>query len=358
MKPFDDEVYLRTLDFIDPFGFDYDAGLRFWISENLGLSKNFNVELFKVGRSNLTYKIYDENNTYVFRRPPFSSKLPSAHDMAREYKIISNLYKCGYRVPKPILLCTDKDVSEDDFYIMEYIDGLTLATIEDSESLSSEMKQEISKDYMTTICELHNIEIRNSGLADIGRHEDYIIRQLNRWLKQWDIQKTREIKDLENSTKLLFDSIPEQQRTSIVHGDYRLDNVKVGKDGNIIAVLDWELCTLGDPLADLGTIIASWVSKDEIESPFIYSPNTSGGFLERKALLDIYEEQTGLDLRHIEFYTRFSYWKHALIMEGVFFRYSSGAYGKVNKKRIDLFGESALSFASYSNKKDLLKELL
>ena len=125
-----------------------------------------------------------------------------------------------------------------------------------------------------------------------------------------------------------------------------------------MAVLDWELCTLGDPLADLGAIIASWVSKNELKSPFVYSPNKSGVFIERSKLLEIYEEKTNLDLKNIEFYTRFSYWKHALIMEGVFYRYSSGAYGSVDKETIDLFGESALSFASYSNKKNLLKELL
>ena len=336
----------------------FNDKIRLCISENLDLSHNFDFEQFKVGRSNLTYKIFDDKNTYVLRRPPLSSKLQSAHDMEREHKIISNLHNCGYRVPKPYLLCNDKSISEDDFYIMEYVDGLTVATVEDANPLSSELKESISKDYMITICELHNIEVKDSGLSDLGKHENYIERQLNRWLKQWDSQKTRDIKDLDVSTKLLFDSIPEQQKTSIVHGDYRLDNVKIGKDGEVLAVLDWELCTLGDPLADLGTIIASWVHKDELKSPFVYSPNKSGGFFERSLLLEIYDEKTSLDLQNVEFYTRFSYWKHALIMEGVFFRYSSGAYGNVDKETIDLFGESALSFASYSNKKNLIKELL
>ena len=336
----------------------FDEKLRSWISENLNISKDFNYEQFKVGRSNLTYKIYDNNNTYVLRRPPLGPKLQSAHDMEREHRIIQNLYKCGYRVPEPKLLCNDRDITEENFYIMEYIDGLTIATIEDSMPLTNEIKKIISEDYMNTICELHNIEIQNSGLSDLGKHNNYIERQLNRWLKQWNSQKTREIVDLEKSTKRLLNSIPEQQRTSIVHGDYRLDNVKVGVDGTILAVLDWELCTLGDPLADLGTIIASWVSKDEIESPFTYSPNKTGGYLERDILLNIYEEKTSLNLQKIEYYTRFSYWKHAMIMEGVFVRYSSGAYGNVDKEIIDLFGKSALSFASYSNKENLLKELL
>ena len=335
----------------------FDEKIRIWISDSIDLSKNFEFEQFKVGRSNLTFKIYDKKNTYVLRRPPLGSKLESAHDMKREYRIISNLYKSKYRVPKPYVLCDYRDISSEDFYIMEYIDGQTIATMEDAQKLSGEIKKTISEDYIVTICELHNIEIGSSGLESLGKHEDYIERQLSRWAKQWDKQKTREIPDLQDSTKLLLDSIPKQQRTSIVHGDYRLDNVKVGNSGNILAVLDWELCTLGDPLADLGTIIASWVS-EEIDSPFIYSPNKAGGFASRSHLLDIYSNQTGLDIGEIEFYTRFSYWKHALIMEGVFFRYSSGAYGNVDKETIDLFGENALSMASYSNKENLLEELL
>ena len=191
----------------------------------------------------------------------------------------------------------------------------------------------------------------------MGKHEQYVERQLHRWIRQWESQRTREIPDLESSTKILLNHIPKQQRTSIVHGDYRLDNVKVGHSGEILAVLDWELCTLGDPLADLGTIIASWVSGEK-NSPFIYSPNKAGGFQNRDKLLETYTKKTGLDIREIEFYTRLSYWKHALIMEGVFFRYSSGAYGNVDKETIDLFGKSALSMAAYSNKPDLLKELL
>jgi len=123
----------------------FDDKIRLWISNNLDLSYNFDFEHFKVGRSNLTYKIFDDNNTYVFRRPPLSSKLQSAHDMGREHKIISNLYTCGYRVPKPYLLCSDKSISEDNFYIMEYIDGLTVATIEDAGPLSAELKENISK---------------------------------------------------------------------------------------------------------------------------------------------------------------------------------------------------------------------
>lgn len=336
----------------------FDDKIRDWITENLNLSNNFSFEQFKVGRSNLTYKIFDDQNTYVLRRPPLGSMLQSAHDMGREYKIISNLYNCKYRVPKPYLLCTNKSISEEDFYIMEYIDGLTIATVEDANPLSDGIKKKISQDYILTISELHNIDVNNSGLSELGKHEDYIERQLNRWLNQWSNQKTRAIEDLDKSTKILFDTIPKQQKTSIVHGDYRLDNVKIGKNGEVLAVLDWELCTLGDPLADLGTIIASWVSKNELKSPFVYSPNKSGGFIERSKLLEIYEEKTNLDLKNIEFYTRFSYWKHALIMEGVFYRYSSGAYGSVDKETIDLFGESALSMASYSNKENLLEELL
>ena len=165
-----------------------------------------------------------------------------------------------------------------------------------------------------------------------------------------------EINDLDVATNILLEKIPTQQRVSIVHGDYRLDNVRV-KDNNVAAVLDWELCTLGDPLADLGTVIASWADKKEKDTPFIYSPTLSGGFPSRDKILNLYEENSQLNLNEIEFYVRLSFWKHAMIMEGVYVRYSLGYYGNVDKKEVEAFGESTLSFAQKASAKNLLKEI-
>ena len=334
----------------------FDKTIRRYLSLNLDLDYEFKFEQFKVGRSNITFKIFDDSNVYVLRRPPFGKKLESAHNMQREFKIITELSKNNLKVPKPVLLCIDKQISEDDFYIMEYIEGETIADNFIAEKYSEVGKQKISESFISTLAELHSFNVLNSKLSDLGKHENYVSRQLNRWNKQFDAQKVRNISDLDVATKLLFENIPTQQKVSIVHGDYRLDNVRISKN-SVAAVVDWELCTLGDPLADLGTVIASWSNKDEVDTPFIYSPSLSEGFPSRQQILNLYEEKSNLNLNEIEFYVRLSFWKHAMIMEGVYVRYSLGYYGNVDKKDVDAFGQSTLSFAKKASNKNLLKEI-
>ena len=238
----------------------FDKTVREYISLNLDLNYEFKFEQFKVGRSNITFKIFDDSNVYVLRRPPFGKKLESAHNMQREFKIITELSKNNLKVPKPVLLCVDKQISEDDFYIMEYIEGETIADNLIAEKYSDIEKQKITESFISALAELHSFNVLNSELSDLGKHEDYVSRQLNRWNKQFDAQKVRDISDLDVATELLFENIPIQQKVSIVHGDYRLDNVRISNN-SVAAVVDWELCTLGDPLADLGTVISSWSTK-------------------------------------------------------------------------------------------------
>ena len=334
----------------------FNTQIRELIVENIEIDRNFQYEQFKVGRSNITFKIFDNKNSYVLRRPPYGNKLESAHNMSREYKIIDELSKNNLKVPKPIFLYTEKDITEDDFYIMEYVEGKTISDNIEAKLLSSDEKQTISNSFIETIADIHNFDVVNSKLNDLGKHEGYVERQLNRWTKQFEAQKVREIEDLDFATEMLFQNIPKQQKISIVHGDYRLDNVRVN-NGKVAAVVDWELCTIGDPLADLGTIIASWSNSKEKDTPFIYSPTLSDGFLSRSELLEIYSNNSDLDLKNIEFYVRLSYWKHAMIMEGVYVRYSRGSYGKINKKEIELFKQSTVMFAKKAANQDLLKEI-
>ena len=334
----------------------FNTQIRELIVENIEIDRNFQYEQFKVGRSNITFKIFDEENSYVLRRPPYGNKLESAHNMSREYKIIDELSKNNLKVPKPIFLYTEKDITEDDFYIMEYVEGKTISDNIEAKLLSSDEKQTISNSFIETIADIHNFDVVNSKLNDLGKHQGYVERQLNRWTKQFEAQKVREIEDLDFATEMLFQNIPKQQKISIVHGDYRLDNVRVN-NGKVAAVVDWELCTIGDPLADLGTIIASWSNSKEKDTPFIYSPTLSDGFLSRSELLEIYSNNSDLDLKNIEFYVRLSYWKHAMIMEGVYVRYSRGSYGKINKKEIELFKQSTVMFAKKAANQDLLKEI-
>lgn len=331
--------------------------LRNLISDNVEIADDFAFEQFKVGRSNITYKIYDDNNVYVLRRPPFGQKLESAHNMEREFRIISSLYKNNIRVPKPEYIYTDKKISDDDFYIMEFIEGETISDNLIAKNFDEIQKKDITESFIEALVEIHNFDVVNSELSTLGKHENYIERQLVRWSKQFDAQKVREINELNQATKMLFENIPNQQRVSIVHGDYRLDNVRVN-NSRVKAVVDWELCTLGDPLADLGTIIASWSNKEETDTPFIYSPSLAGGFPNRNQILEQYESLSNLNIQDIEFYTRMSFWKHAMIMEGVYVRYSLGYYGDVDNSEIEAFKESTISFAKKASSKNLLGEML
>ena len=335
----------------------FSEKLKKYISSVIDISEDFNFEQFKVGRSNITFKIFDDANSFVLRRPPFGLKLESAHNMGREYKILKVLSENGLRVPKPMYLYNKKELSVDDFYIMEFIEGETIANNQIADAFNEIQKKTITESFIKALSEIHNFDVISSELNDLGKHEDYVERQINRWNKQFQSQKVREIKELESATKLLLDNIPSQQTVGIVHGDYRLDNVRV-KDNQVAAVLDWELCTLGDPLADMGTVIASWNTKQEKDSPFIYSPTLSGGFPTRKDVIELYLNNSDLDLSDIEFYARLSFWKHAMIMEGVYIRYSMGSYGKTNENEIESFKNSTIKFANKAANKNLLEEII
>mgnify|MGYP001462802426 FL=1 len=334
----------------------FNEKLKKYISTVVDISDDFNFEQFKVGRSNITFKIFDDSNSFVLRRPPFGLKLESAHNMGREYKILKVLNKNGLRVPKPLYLYDKKELSSDDFYIMEFIEGETIANYQVADSYDQIQKKIITESFIKALTEIHNFDVISSELSDLGKHEDYVVRQINRWNKQFQSQKVREIKELESATNLLLENIPSQQTVGIVHGDYRLDNVRVNNN-EVTAVLDWELCTLGDPLADIGTVIASWNTKKEKDSPFIYSPTLSDGFPSRKDVIELYLNNSNLDLKDIEFYTRLSYWKHAMIMEGVYIRYSMGSYGKTNENEIESFKNSTIKFANKATNKNLLEEI-
>ena len=335
----------------------FSEKLKRYISSVVNISEDFNFEQFKVGRSNITFKIFDDANSFVLRRPPFGLKLESAHNMGREYKILKVLSENGLRVPKPMYLYNMKELSVDDFYIMEFIEGKTIANNQIADEFNEIQKSTITKSFIKALSEIHNFDVISSELNDLGKHEEYVERQINRWNKQFQSQKVREIKELEIATKLLLDNIPSQQTVGIVHGDYRLDNVRV-KDNQVAAVLDWELCTLGDPLADMGTVIASWNTKQEKDSPFIYSPTLSEGFPTRKDVIELYLNNSDLDLSDIEFYARLSFWKHAMIMEGVYIRYSMGSYGKTNENEIESFKNSTIKFANKAANKNLLEEII
>ena len=306
------------------------ASVTEWLVANLEhVEAPFSAELIAGGRSNLTFLITDATgHKLVLRRPPLGHVLATAHDMAREYRIIASVGKTLVPVPPALGLCADVAVNDAPFYVMGYVEGVVLDSAERSAALPRELRVHASEHLVDVLADLHAVDIDAVGLGDLARREGYVERQLKRWSTQWANSKTRELAAIDEVGRLLRERIPAQQGVSIVHGDYRFGNCLVDTtSGRIAAVLDWELCTLGDPLADLGYLGVYWSNGDDVASLRANDPTPAGGFLTYAALLERYGERTGRDLSEIGYYVAFSCWRLAVISEGVYARYLHGAMG-------------------------------
>ncbi len=302
-----------------------------WMCEHVGATAPLEFELIAGGRSNLTYRVSDANaRTFALRRPPVSHVLPTAHDMVREHTIISALHPLHVPVARPLGLCTDESVNDSPFYVMEFVEGAILRTRSDAESVFKESERRIIGDNLAaTLAQLHDVDVERAGLSDLARHDGYIERQLRRWRTQYD-QMSVEGVDYGGVVEAVGDqlaaSIPRQQRVSVVHGDYRLDNTVLDAAGAVKAILDWEICTLGDPMADLGLLLVYWAEPDDPSEALLgAAPTTAAGFSTREQVLAAYASHSDLDVSQVAYYQAFGYWKLACIMQGVFARYSAGA---------------------------------
>jgi aminoglycoside phosphotransferase (APT) family kinase protein len=337
-----------------PQGID-TAAVGSWLEANVDdLAGPFSYELISGGHSNLTYRVSDAaGRQFVLRRQPLGHILPSAHDMGREFRIISGLAGSAVPVPTPLGLCEDPRVTGGNFYAMDFVDGWILRTPADTERDFPDLAERspLAHSLIDVLANLHLLDPGDVGLGELGRHDGYIERQLRRWHRQWDDSKTRELPAIDEAHRLLSADVPPQQRVSIVHGDYRLDNVVSGFDAKVAAVLDWELCTLGDPLADLGAVLISWVEDGEDGSyHFGGTPSALPGFPTRAELTDRYAARSGLDLADVRYYIAFNYWKLACIGEGVYARYRAGAMGEGRdvslpqmEAKVELLAELALA---------------
>jgi aminoglycoside phosphotransferase (APT) family kinase protein len=313
-----------------------DAKVTEWLQGIIpDLKAPIEFSLITGGHSNLTFMCRDANGeAYVLRRPPLGHVLESAHDMGREHKIIHALQDADVPVPKTWGLCQDVEVNDAPFYVMGYVEGKVLNDSQVGATVPEADRRGIGLDVMAILSRLHSINPDDVGLGDLGRKDAYLERQLKRWNKQWAASKTHEIPEMEESARLLAEDMPEQIGTAIVHGDYRLGNMIVGGD-QVKAILDWELCTLGDPLADVGYLLNNWVSPGEIEQrEGDQSPTAVGGYPSRDELCDIYANNTGRDLSQINYYRAFAHWRLAAIGQGVYKRYLMGAMGK--DRQVDL----------------------
>lgn len=285
------------------------------------------IILITGGRSNLTYLVRDgRGSTWVLRRPPLGRLLPSAHDMGREYRILAALWPTGLPVPEPLRYCDDASIIGSPFYVMEHVEGRVLRTKEDCLALRPEQRASAARSLVGNLARLHSLDPDDVTLGDLGRREGYVHRQLTRWRRQIEAAETSSAEVLRSTHAVLAPRIPPQHSTTIVHGDYRLDNAIVSDTGRLLAVLDWELCTLGDPRADLGMMLVYWAPQDDPISR-IAVPTDLRGFPTREELVSMYEAAGGTTVS-LGYFVAFSYWRLGAILEGVFARTVSGAYGR------------------------------
>ena len=295
------------------------------------------VRLIAGGRSNLTYLLEpgEEAAPLVLRRPPLGHVLPTAHDMSREYRVLSALAGTDVPVPAPVALCPDADVIGAPFYLMPYVAGLVLRSAEDGKRLTPVKARQLSESFTDMLAAIHGVDLGATGLASFGRPEGYMERQLSRWQRQWELSATREVPGYTELTQRLAEGLPGRPALpssagTLVHGDYRLDNTLVRLDAAgiarpaIAAVLDWEMSTLGDPLADLGLALVYWTEPGDADSLDVeWAPEitTGPGFMSRAEIAGRYATATGRDVSALGYYMAFGCFKLAVVLEGIHARF-------------------------------------
>ena len=303
-----------------------------WLEANAGpVTPPLRFSRITGGNSNLTFVVTDaEGRQLVLRRPPLGRVLSSAHDMAREWRIVSAL--AGRAVPVPPVrgLCEDPAVTGAPFYVMDLVEGEVLTTPKQVEAnLDRGGRRRVAEQLVDALVDLHELDLAEVGLEDLGRHEGYLERQLWRWARQLREQPSERTDRLLAVHDELEARRPAQGPARIVHGDYRLGNCLVAPDGTITAVLDWELCTLGDPLADLGYLVLDWDSADDPDPVSATSPMRAAGMPHRAFAAARYAERSGRTIEVLDVYVAFAAWRRACILEGVHARQRAGAMGAV-----------------------------
>ena len=309
-----------------PAGIDVDR-VTAWLADTVGAVAPLRFHRLPGGHSNLTYRVDDaEGRSLVLRRPPEGHLLPTAHDMSREHRLIAALAPTDVPVPAALAFCDDPSVTGAPFYVMAHVDGVVLHTADLAIQHFTEAERgPIGRSYIDVLGRLHAVDPDDVGLGDLSKKTDYIARQLHTWWRQYDASRTHDDPELALVHEWLQSNVPEQGPARVVHGDYRLGNCITSADRQIVAVLDWEIATLGDPLADLGYVLATWPEPgdDLVSSPVAVS--MAAGFPTRAELTERYATATGSDLSQLDYYVAWANWKTACIVQGVYKRYRDGA---------------------------------
>jgi aminoglycoside phosphotransferase (APT) family kinase protein len=307
------------------------AALSAWLKDRLlGIEEPVAVEQFPGGHSNLTYLLRFGDSELVLRRPPYGSQVKTAHDMGREYRVLSRLHAAYPKAPKALLHCDDPAVIGAPFYVMERVRGVILrhprapAGID----LPPERMRAISEAAVDGLAELHAVDWRAAGLEELGRPEGYVARQVEGWADRWRKARTDDVPDLDRAAAWLAAHLPEESGAALIHNDYKYDNLVLHSREleRIVAVLDWEMATIGDPLMDLGTTLGYWMDPDDAPGLRLLpgGPTTLPGNLGRAEIVERYATRTGRDVSHIVFYYVYGLFKIAVIAQQIYSRYKEG----------------------------------
>ena len=309
-------------------GIEDPGRLARWISAHAAadLGELRRATLIAGGRSNLTYRLDMAGGPIVLRRPPLGHVLPTAHDMSREYRVLSALAGTAVPVPAPVAICADADVIGAPFYLMQYVDGQVLRSEQDGAQLSAEQAGQLSAALAAMLASIHAVDLDAVGLAGFGKADGYLARQLARWQRQWELSNSRPVPGYDRLVERLAAGLPASAEGTLVHGDFRLDNtlVTLGERPAIAAVVDWEMSTLGDPLADLGLTLSYWADPGDSEWLQLNvgaSVTAAPGFYTAGQFAARYAELTGRDVSGIGYYMAFGCFKLAVVLEGIHARF-------------------------------------
>jgi aminoglycoside phosphotransferase (APT) family kinase protein len=287
------------------------------------------VRQFPSGHSNLTYAVHLGAREFVLRRPPFGSKVKTAHDMGREFRVLSKLHSAYPPAPKVLLYCDDDSILGAPFYVMEPIRGIVLRrNLPAGLEFSAKTARRLSESFLDNLATLHSLDYAAIGLADLGKPQGYLERQVRGWTERYYGSKTHDYPEVEKISAWMAGHIPSTSGAALVHNDYKYDNLVLDPNDltKIVGVLDWEMCTIGDPLSDLGTALAYWVDAQDPEDlqKIRWGPTTLPGNMTRAQLLQRYAQASGRDVSGLDFYLTFARFKIAVIIQQIYYRYHLG----------------------------------
>ena len=309
------------------------ANVTAWFADRVDIDGPLEFSLIAGGRSNMTFEVTDQGSGHwVLRRPPTGPLLPSAHDVAREHRLMHALQDSPVPVPRLVGLCQDDRVNERDFYVMHFLDGVIVRDIEIGRTIEEAARTRMSHELIDTLVALHRVDIDEVGLGNLAKRSGYIERQIKRWSGQWEQSKTRELPLIDRVADELRSHMPADALTTIAHGDYRLSNCMMDPTGPVAGVLDWELCTLGDPMADLAGLLGYWYDPTNDDPQGDVETTSLPGFLSQHEMAGLYADAMQVSLDLVDYYRAFATWRLACIAEGVYARYLNGQQGEQDEE--------------------------